>query len=204
MGGDGASVAEQAPAPVPPAVQQQTQEARTEQSAAPQPARPVAAPAPVAVAHPAPAPAPVRPPTPHAPPPPVAPLVVVNPQQVKFVAQQGNNLDKALDELHEQVTHEKSVIRLMAGSASFMSLGLSVVYILWTIRAGYFIASLLSSMPAWQFVDPLPILEDGNLFTKRRTTGGGGRGPGDDEDGESLESLVNAGSHAANAGSVTP
>ena len=124
----------------------------------------------------------------------------------KLTAEQIEAIGKEFDELHDQVTQEKTVLRFVAGSASFMSLGLSVVYILWTIRAGYFIASLLSSMPAWQFIDPLPILEDGSLFTRRRGSSGrngGGDGGGDgDEDGESLESLVNAGS--AKAGSVTP
>jgi hypothetical protein len=28
----------------------------------------------------------------------------------------------------------------------------------WLLRGGMLLASLLSSMPAWQFLDPLPIL----------------------------------------------
>jgi hypothetical protein len=59
------------------------------------------------------------------------------------------------------------------------------LYILWTIRAGYLLAGLLSSMPAWTFVDPLPILDHFDDALERR------RKRKEDEDGESLETLVN-------------
>jgi hypothetical protein len=57
---------------------------------------------------------------------------------------------------------------------------MSMVYFVWAIRAGSILSSLLSSMPAWKLVDPLPILEQGS-------------GAGDDEDeddNESLQSMV--------------
>jgi hypothetical protein len=93
-------------------------------------------------------------------------------------------MTQQLDELHKQVTGEQHTIRLVAGSATVVSLGLSVLYILWTIRAGYLLAGLLSSMPAWTFVDPLPILDhfDDALERRRKRN---------EEDGESLETLVN-------------
>ena len=93
-------------------------------------------------------------------------------------------MSQHLDELHEQVTSETHAIRLVAGSATVVSLGLSVLYILWTIRAGYLLAGLLSAMPAWSFVDPLPILDHFDDAMERR------RRKGDDDDGESLETLV--------------
>ena len=60
------------------------------------------------------------------------------------------------------------------------------------IRAGYLLASLLSSMPAWTFVDPLPILDhfnDPNDPEGRRRRGGSSDKSTDD-DHESLQSLV--------------
>lgn len=103
-------------------------------------------------------------------------------QPVAFVNNPASQFQKALDDLHEQVTGEIKLGRLMAGTASFVSLGVSVLYILWTIRAGYLVASLLSSMPAWQFIDPLPILNDPSALSRRR-------GEVNDDD-DSIESLV--------------
>src|SRR5205823_8987494 len=117
------------------------------------------------------APVPVAPPPP--PPPPAAPVAFIsNPQSV---------MTQKLDELHKQVTSEAHTIRLVAGSATVVSLGLSVLYILWTIRAGYLLASLLSSMPAWSFVDPLSILDhfDNALDRRRRRDGDGHSDDGD-------------------------
>src|SRR5437763_1598181 len=85
--------------------------------------------------------------------------------------------------------------RARAGSATVMSIGLSVIYILWTIRAGYLIASLVSTMPAWRLVDPLPILETFDDALKRRRRG---TADGTDDDDESLESL------AEGTGEATP
>ena len=54
--------------------------------------------------------------------------------------------------------------------------GISVGYIVWLLRSGVVLGSMLSALPAWRSIDPLPILSslDG----------------ADDEDGESLESMV--------------
>ena len=71
-----------------------------------------------------------------------------------------------------------SEIRVWAGTASFASIGLSLAYFVWIFRAGSLISSVLSSMPAWNFVDPLPILE--SMGSGRRR----------DNDDEGLEGLV--------------
>ena len=54
-------------------------------------------------------------------------------------------------------------------------------YLAWLIRASYILGSLLSSMPAWNFADPLPILDHFDSSLRGRDAGG---------DRESLESLV--------------
>jgi hypothetical protein len=97
--------------------------------------------------------------------------------------------------MREKVTKDEPVLNLVAGSAQWASVAASVIYILWTIRAGYLLASLLSSMPAWTFVDPLPILDHFNDLNDpdRRK-----RGKNDDDD-ESLQNLVERQSKTSSA-----
>ena len=84
---------------------------------------------------------------------------------------------QALDEARERVQEEAKVEARVAGSVFVVSTGLSVGYVLWLLRGGALIASLLSSLPAWRLVDPLPVL--GSM---------GGRAG--EEDDDSLEDLV--------------
>jgi hypothetical protein len=55
---------------------------------------------------------------------------------------------------------------------------LSVGYVLWMVRGGILVASVVSAMPAWQSFDPLPVLQYG--------------AGGQDDDDESIESLVSS------------
>ncbi len=80
-------------------------------------------------------------------------------------------------ELHESLIQENHS-RIVAGTASFISVGASFLYLAWILRAGSLVSSLLSSMPAWSFVDPLPILDQM-----------GSRG-GEEDDDETLQSMV--------------
>jgi hypothetical protein len=43
-------------------------------------------------------------------------------------------------------------------SVAGVSLGLSLVYVLWLIRGGVLMGSYLSALPAWRVLDPLPVL----------------------------------------------
>jgi VCBS repeat-containing protein len=87
------------------------------------------------------------------------------------------NMAQTLDELKEEVHMDHRVSSLYLGSAIVSSVGLSAGYVVWMLRGGMLLTSLLSSIPAWQLLDPLPIL---------------GRRCNDDgsDDDESLESLV--------------
>jgi hypothetical protein len=108
-------------------------------------------------------------------------------------------LDQMRESLHEQSAWDATAVAALAAT----SLGLSVGYVLWLLRGGVLLSSLLSSLPAWRLVDPLPIL--GRLDDE------------DDEDDEqdeddSLEALVSPknttrssdGSHAAGSRTETP
>jgi hypothetical protein len=91
----------------------------------------------------------------------------------------------ALDRLREGLQEQSRADALIVATTAAASLGLSVGYVLWLLRGGVLISSMLSSLPAWRLVDPLPIL--GRLD--------------EDEDAEddSIESML-----AANNAPVTP
>ncbi len=77
--------------------------------------------------------------------------------------------------------HDDSLFhRWMIGSAVGVTTGLTVGYVFWTVRAGYLLTGLVAQVPAWRFVDPLPILN----------SLGGEAVPGD---GESLASIAESG-----------
>ncbi len=82
-----------------------------------------------------------------------------------------------------QVNVESGVLWQAAAS---ITAGLSAGYAIWLARGGLVFTSVLTSLPAWRFIDPLPIL----------TQGYSGR----DDQGESLESLV---SHQATPKNTT-
>jgi hypothetical protein len=83
-----------------------------------------------------------------------------------------DGLDKLRDDVREDL-HSENV---KVGSAIAATSGLSVGYVIWLIRSGALLSSFLSSMPAWQLIDPLPVL------AYRRNN--------DDDDDESLESII--------------
>ena len=82
-------------------------------------------------------------------------------------------LDKAREDAQEQVAQEERVV----SSAIMGSTGLSVGYLVWLLRSGALISSLLSSLPAWRTLDPFPVLS--NMGEED-----------EDEDDDSLEALV--------------
>jgi hypothetical protein len=64
------------------------------------------------------------------------------------------DLDRIRDDMGEQVELE----HWASGSIAVGSFGLTVGYVLWLLRGGALLASLLSSLPAWRLIDPLPVL----------------------------------------------
>jgi hypothetical protein len=97
----------------------------------------------------------------------------------------------ALDQLREGMQEQSRTDALVVATTTAASLGLSVGYVLWLLRGGVLITSMLSSLPAWRLVDPLPIL---------------GRLDEDDEEDEddSIESLLAENNAAPVAPPVAP
>jgi hypothetical protein len=47
---------------------------------------------------------------------------------------------------------------LSIGQVAGLTTTLSVGYVMWLIRGGQILAGVMSQLPAWRFIDPLPIL----------------------------------------------
>jgi hypothetical protein len=65
-----------------------------------------------------------------------------------------DKLDLMRDAMKSQTTFEELVI----GSSAAVSGSLSIGYVLWLLRSGALVGSLLAAMPAWTVLDPVPVL----------------------------------------------
>jgi hypothetical protein len=94
-----------------------------------------------------------------------------------------------LDNLRNSVKAQEALEQNIIVSSVATGTAMSVGYVLWLLRGGLLLTSLLSSLPAWRFIDPLPVL--------------GRLGNDDDDDNEagddSLESMVSAQPDVADA-----
>jgi hypothetical protein len=88
-----------------------------------------------------------------------------------------------LQEMVEQLSQDTSFAQVMSGSAVGISGAFTVGYVLWTIRGGWLLTSLLAQMPAWRMVDPLVVLSYLDEESAKSDD------PTDEED-DSLESLL--------------
>jgi hypothetical protein len=95
---------------------------------------------------------------------------------------------RALDEMRDEIREDAAFRQMAIGSTLAFATSLSVGYVLWLIRGGLLLSSLLSSLPAWRFVDPLPVLAHLDASVKEDTT----------ED-DSLEAVIQKGADVANA-----
>jgi Cadherin-like domain len=63
-------------------------------------------------------------------------------------------LDRVRDSVRADEVLERNIIVSSVATGATMSVG----YVLWLLRGGLLLTSLLSSLPAWRFVDPLPVM----------------------------------------------
>ena len=71
---------------------------------------------------------------------------------------------EALDRLHEELDRPDAVVQEMGDisiEAASAAMSLTAGAILWVMRTGSLAASLLSVMPVWSQIDPLPVLSAG-------------------------------------------
>ena len=87
------------------------------------------------------------------------------------------DLINQMDSQREQLENGSILNPGVVGGAVSVSTGLSIGYVIWLVRGGLLIGSVLSALPAWRNIDPLPVLS---------SLGGEDDGQNDD----SLEDLV--------------
>ena len=75
------------------------------------------------------------------------------------------DLDRVRDTFEGVAETEKTYL----ASSIAVSTGLSVGYVFWLLRSGVLLAALLSSVPAWQFVNPLLVLDTSAKRTRGKS-----------------------------------
>ena len=63
-------------------------------------------------------------------------------------------LNHMRDDVDEQISLEKKIV----GSTVAVTGSVSIGYVMWLLRGGVLVSSLLSSLPAWHIIDPMPVL----------------------------------------------
>jgi len=98
------------------------------------------------------------------------------------VWQKLDDLEQDLDQIPKQAK-----VALTPGSVTGMStLVLSVGYVIWVLRGGSLVVTLLTTMPLWRWLDPLPVLDN---FERRKGSGKGG-GRDEDQDEENIRRMM--------------
>jgi hypothetical protein len=69
-----------------------------------------------------------------------------------------SSLAQALDHLKDEAGRRQLDATVTIGGTALVSGGLSVGYVLWLLRGGVLVATVMSSVPAWAGFDPLPVL----------------------------------------------
>ena len=85
-------------------------------------------------------------------------IAQVSPQEVERTLRSPAMLEQ-LDKMREAIRKDLNLEKTVAITAAGATFGVSVVYVLWLIRGGVLMGSYLSALPAWQVLDPLPVLE---------------------------------------------
>jgi len=93
-----------------------------------------------------------------------------------FIAMSLKSLAEMADDQQTDINNSQVLdTKVLAASVTLTS-SFSVGYVLWLLRGGTLLASVMASLPAWRAIDPLPVLES--------LTGD------NDDDTETLESMV--------------
>lgn len=85
-----------------------------------------------------------------------------------------------VQQLKEEEAFAEMMESVVVGSTAAVSTSVTVGYVVWLLRGGSLLTTFLSSLPAWQAFDPMPVLDQFN------------DGDGEDDD-ESLASMVASG-----------
>jgi hypothetical protein len=96
--------------------------------------------------------------------------------------------EQVLNQWRDEAAAPGGLAGELAVSGAALSGGLSVGYVLWLARSGVLMASVVSALPAWVMLDPLPVLAQ---LKRERPPGEDG-----DDDSDAVETLFD-GAHGA-------
>ena len=68
------------------------------------------------------------------------------------------DLVRDLEQVRERTAAQFEVREAVVASSMAVTASLSVGYVIWVLRGGVLLTSLLASMPAWRSIDPVPVL----------------------------------------------
>ncbi|MEO8855894.1 MAG: putative Ig domain-containing protein, partial [Burkholderiaceae bacterium] len=81
----------------------------------------------------------------------------------------GDDLTRRFEELQRQMkTQASDAHRAAVASSILITGGVSIGYVVWLVRGGVLMGSMLSALPAWQMIDPLPVLAASRLGAAAR------------------------------------
>ena len=70
----------------------------------------------------------------------------------------GDELSRKFEEVQRQLQQQSETRAAVIGSSILATGGASIGYVVWLVRGGVLMSSMMSALPAWQMVDPLPVL----------------------------------------------
>jgi hypothetical protein len=76
---------------------------------------------------------------------------------------------RAFESMRDRVTHSTEVHSTQVAYGATLSVGVSVGYVMWMLRGGLLLSSVLAALPAWQLMDPLPLLARSRLRDEDRS-----------------------------------
>ncbi|MDB5999319.1 MAG: dpp5 [Rhizobacter sp.] len=68
------------------------------------------------------------------------------------------SLAQAMDKVRDDAEVRETASKQIVVSSAAVSAGLSIGYVVWLARGGALLGSMMSALPAWHLVDPLPVL----------------------------------------------
>jgi len=77
-------------------------------------------------------------------------------------------LDSFNKDVDDRIAAEEVRETITVGTAAGLAVTATAGYVLWCLRGGSLLASMLSSIPLWRWFDPLPILESRDKDERRR------------------------------------
>jgi hypothetical protein len=80
----------------------------------------------------------------------------------------GDELTRTFEELQRRMNLASEDRRHVLASSIALTSGLSIGYVVWLVRGGVLVSSMLSALPAWQMVDPMPVLAAGGALQRRK------------------------------------